>query len=359
MTWLFRSRAPLPVLLYLAAQEGRLVTDEAGGCALFERPTSAPRPSSRFSAARVLDEYWDPLMFGLPAVAAMATAIPTAYLAGRTAGLTVVVGVLLYVVGLMIAVVVRQVISLTSGRRRLVESAIGRLRQHQWAVTLLHAPAGADAAAALIGRGRRQVSSDRLAIIVLTGGITGVPPGARGAGGLHVKPLSPRHPVLIAFRGTDPPLQLPVGKGKFRGRDLAVVLGGSAMFVLLLAGAVARDEARVCGSDCAGLPARYGDALYWLLSRMIGGDPDGLGATSAGNRLIGLLMTIYGVFVLVAIIGRVVQQRMDEDVRSGQDAAEAFEEERHSRTPPPAIRQRGRIRRTTPRRSVAGRARSR
>jgi hypothetical protein len=264
----------------------------------------------------------------VPVVVALLAAVPIARFAGLLAGLAVVAAVVVYVVSVLAAVVVRQVVALTSGRRRLVETAVGRLRGHQWTITLLHAPAGADAAAALVERGRRHVSSDRSAVLVLSGGITGAAPARRGPGGLHIERLSPRHPALVAYRRTDPPLVLPLGPGRFRGRDLVVVLGGSVLFVLLLAVGVARDEARVCGDDCAGLPARYGDALYWLLSRMIGGDPDGLGATSAGNRAIGLLMTVYGVFVLVAIIGRVVQQRMDDDVRSGHDVAESFDEER-------------------------------
>lgn len=351
VAWTFRSRAPLPVLLYLAARDGRLV-EEASGCALLERPWSHRDGRGGARLARFLDSYWDPLMFGVPVFLVLAAAVPVGLLAGPTAGVGVVAAALTYVTLLMALVVVRQLLALTAGRRRLVDTAVGQLRRNQWTVTLLHA-AGTAAATDLLVRARAAIGPDTPPLLVLRGGISGAGPAARGSGGLQVVPVAPRHPVLVAYRRTDPPLQVPTGPGTFRGRDLAVVLGGTALFVLVLAAFVARDESRVCGAECDGLPARYGDALYWLLSRLIGGDPDGLGATSAGNRTIGLLVTVYGVFVLVAIIGRVVQQRVDEDLRSGQDVAAAFERQRAGGTPPRRSRPRHAATPRTGRRRVA------
>ncbi|WP_146146228.1 hypothetical protein [Geodermatophilus tzadiensis] len=71
--------------------------------------------------------------------------------------------------------------------------------------------------------------------------------------------------------------------------------------------------------------------MYWLISRLIGGDPEGLGVASPGSRVLGLLMTVLGVYVLVAIISRVLRQRMDEDARSGSEVVEAFEADRLGR----------------------------
>ncbi len=363
MAWIFRSRAPLPVLLHLAAHEGRLL-DEPDGCVLLEAPSEgSPRhgvPLRRGAAiARFLDTFWDPLVFGVPLLVAMLAAVPVARLAGPTAGLAVVVGALVYVVAVLAVVVVRQVVVLTAGRRRLVGTAVGQLRRFQWTVVLLHVPsrAGAATAAALVDRARRHVSADRSPLLILTGGITGAVPAPHGPGGLHAEPLSPHHPVLVARRRTDLPLRAPAAEGRFGGRDLAVVLGGTAGLVLLLADGVATEEARICQNTCEGQPARYGDALYWLVSRMLGGDPDGLGATSAGNRFVGLMLTVYGVFVLVAIIGRVVQQRVDEDLRSGGEVAAAFEQAFERTRPPRAGRPRPARTRRAARWPVAGRVR--
>jgi hypothetical protein len=53
------------------------------------------------------------------------------------AGLGVVTAALTYLMALMTFVVVRQLRSLAVGRRRMVETAVGQLRWHQWTITLL------------------------------------------------------------------------------------------------------------------------------------------------------------------------------------------------------------------------------
>lgn len=169
---------------------------------------------------------------------------------------------------------------------------------------------------------------------------------------MRIDPLSTHHPVLVAYRSTDMPWSLPDGPGRLHGGDLAVVLGGTAVVVALLAAFVARVESELCQSNCNEVPATYGNALYWILSRMTGGDPEGVGASDPWSRAVGLLLTIYGLFVLVSIVGRVVAQRMAEDARSGSEVVAAFVSE-HAPLPAPT-----RPRRPVPRRHtrrVAGR----
>ena len=75
----------------------------------------------------------------------------------------------------------------------------------------------------------------------------------------------------------DPPPHAPTGPGRFRGRDLAVVLGGSAAVLTIVAWFVADLERTVCPAPCDGVPTSFDDALYWLASRLLGGTRTGSG----------------------------------------------------------------------------------
>ena len=99
IAWTFRSRAPLPVLLYLAARDDRLLQDSAGGCALLELPRhSVGATTGRARAPRLLDELWDVWLFGLPPTVLLIGSLPVALLAGPTAALALVAAALTYVV---------------------------------------------------------------------------------------------------------------------------------------------------------------------------------------------------------------------------------------------------------------------
>ncbi|MGH3613593.1 MAG: prolyl aminopeptidase [Pseudonocardia sp.] len=335
---LWRSRAPLTVLLFLTAQDGHLLCSPAGECAVLEPPTGRlPEHGPSRAGVRWLrriDRYWDVLAFAVTPTALLVTSLPVLWFREyAVVALVLAVAVLLYVVVTFGLAVVLLTYRLISGRERLGSTAVGQLRAYHWTIALLHVPAqrgdGATAAA-LVDRARHSVSRERSPVLILTGGVTDVPPDRDGPGGLRIERLSPRHPILVGYEPDDLPLQVPAGPGRFRGRDVGLFFGATALIVAMLALIVANDERRVCSpaDDCENRPTTYGDALYWLLSRLLGGDPDGLGVTSAGNRAIGVLITIYGVFVLVGIVGRVVQQRIDEDSRTGAEVATEFEKRR-------------------------------
>jgi len=335
---LWRSRAPLTVLLFLAAQNGHLLCGSASDCAVLEPPTGRPfehgpaRVSVRW--LRRIDRYWDVLAFAVTPTVLLVASLPVLWFREYAlVALLLAVAALLYVVVTFGLAVILQTYRLLSGRERLRSTAVGQLRAHHWTVALLHVPAqrgdGA-AAAALVDRARRSISQGASPVLIVTSGVTDVAPDRDGPDGLRIEPLPSRHKALVGYRPEDRPLQVPATPGVFRGRDLGLFLGGTAVIVAILARFVADDEQRVCSptDDCDSRPTTYGDALYWLLSRLLGGDPDGLGVTSAGNRAIGILITIYGVFILVGIVGRVVQQRIDEDSRTGAEVATEFEERR-------------------------------
>lgn len=139
--------------------------------------------------------------------------------------------------------------------------------------------------------------------------------------------------MLVAHRPADPPPRTPTTPGRLLGRDTAFVLASSAVVLALVARGVAEEERRLCGADCAGRPTTYGDALYWMAGRLLGGDPDGLQVASVFGRLTAVLVTVYGLSVLVAILGSVVRQRVDDDLRSAADVVAAYKAQRTTRPP--------------------------
>ena len=213
-----------------------------------------------------------------------------------------------------------------------MDVAIGQLRTQHWTVTMLHSSHGGAAARMLVGRVLDSTPTAGDRVLILRHGLTEVSPQGVSAD-LRVEELSPHHPVLVAYRQSAPPWVLSSEQETLPGSAVVLLLGVTTMVVLILAGLVAEDESRLCAPNCDGVPAAYGDALYWLLSRMIGGDPDGLGAAGPRSRILGFLMTIFGVYVLVTVIGRVLQQRMEEDARSGSEVVAAFEELRSPPSP--------------------------
>jgi len=77
-------------------------------------------------------------------------------------------------------------------------------------------------------------------------------------------------------------------------------------------------------SACAGRPADYGEALYWIVSRLFGGDPEGIGVSTLYGRLIGILVTVYGVLILVRIANDVFSQLIEENLQNGSRLVEEF-----------------------------------
>ncbi len=176
------------------------------------------------------------------------------------------------------------------------------------------------------GTGRRVAAKTGGTTLVLTDGITADAPDRSGPGGLRVEQLPGAHPVLVAQRPVDPPPRAPSGPGRFRARDVAVILGGSAAVLAIVAAFVPVEERPACGADCDEAITSYGDALYGMANRLLGGDPNDLGVDSIFGRLVAVLVTVYGLYVLVAIVGVVVRQRIDDDLRSAADVVAADEE---------------------------------
>ncbi len=246
--------------------------------------------------------------------------VPSTALA--TIGLVAGLSALLWAAALLLAAVPYLLYQLVS--RRPIDMAVGQLETLNPTLTLLHAKTVGRAAALVASA----TAAGRGTLLILTAGITGPAPPHRGPSRLRVEPLSDEHPVLVVRRPQDSAPRVPDKPGRLLGRDAAVVLGLSTAVLAVVAWWVAERERAVCGTDCDGRPTSYGDALYWMASRLLGGDPDGLGVGSVFGRLVGLLVTIYGLYVLVYIVRTVLRQRFDEDLHSAATVVAAYEERR-------------------------------
>jgi proline iminopeptidase len=269
---------------------------------------------------------WDILVFLLPPLILLLLAVVLASSAPATelrviAVLTLVVLAMAWITAALGTMLVYQSYRLV--RRQATETAVSQLRELNPTLTLLHAPA-AQLATALVTRALHEGEP----LLLLSEGITAKRPDEVGPDGLRVEPLTGGYPVLIARRPQDPPPHVTTQPGRFRGRDVFVILGSSAGVLALVATFVPAQEEAVCGDDCAGFLTTYGDTIYWMANRLLGGDPNGLGVSSVFGRLVGVLITVYGIYVLVAIVSAVVQQRMDDDLRSAADAVTKHEKAR-------------------------------
>ena len=333
LSWLWRSRAPLWLQLIIADRDGRLLRD-GDAVALREHALESERLIGP-TLLHGLDRLWDLVCFLVPPSALLMLAAVLAVVvdrgsAGATVGLLLVLSALGWVALILILGVVR--LSFLLLWRRPVDLAVGQLRTLNPTVTLLHADSPR-VATALLERAFLTAGP----LLVLTNGITAARPESGERSGLRVELLSNDHPVLVARRAYDPPPRTPSAPGRFRSGDAAVILGGTALALAFVAEPVASAERATCGTDCDDVPSTYGDALYWIVNRLFGGDPEGLGVGSVFGRLVGVLVTVYGLYVLVALVGAIVRQRMSDDIRSAADVVNAYEAVRelpHDYPPP-------------------------
>jgi hypothetical protein len=329
-----RSHAPLRWLLRLAAREGRLIWRSSNSFAVLEAPieeSSPPIPGVRM--LRFLDRYWDVGAFFLTPVAFLAVATVIALLSPSfvSVALLLIMAALIVLAAGLIVLSLLQAYRLVSGRRRMDETAVGQIRAMHWTMVLCHVTKREDITHLLEAARRCGLTSpgdETHPLLYLEEGITCPQARIQARSDPMAQRLSYLPPVFVVASPSES-LKIPNQPARFLGRDLAVVLGGSALVIALLARIVPiAEKSRCLAEDCSGRPTTYGDAIYWVFSRVLGGDPEGLGVANPGNRVIGLLLTFYGLFVLIGIIERVIQQRIDEDLASGRSLAEAFNSRR-------------------------------
>ena len=326
---ILRSHAPLPLLLRLAAQQGRLVWLSSASFALLQPPLAFRGGGTRL--LRFLDDGWEVLVFGAVAFGLLGAASASAVLlpSAPVVALVLITAALLFVLVNLIPTVVLQAYQLLSGRRRLRETAVGQLRSSNWTVVLCHVE-HVDQLSGLLSQARTRLvelaGGSSRALLCLERGLTNRAAREHASSLDMVQPLTDKPPVVVYASLTDPPLAAPTDGGRFQGRDLTVVLGGSAAVLVVLATIIPVAELEACrpAADCSDQPLQFADALYWVGSRLLGGDPEGLGVHSAWCRAIGLLVSVFGIFVVVGLVERVIQQQIDESVASGPALARDF-----------------------------------
>ncbi len=353
---LFRSRAPLAFQLRLAAQQGRLLWWSPRAFALLDPPGNHPAQGGSYWLRR-LDRWWDLLLFAVPPVVLLGVAAALALPPGAPrwrliAALVCALVVSGYVAVLMTAVAVRGFLSLyrtlVLGRsKEVTDAGIGQVLASHWSMPLCQLP---DVDTDIVTGMVLDAVQRRVADLVAASGDS--------ANGL-IDVFCPEHAVTsllgraalrrdqrVGLFTQDPPvlvirmaptirLSLPPAPPKVAGRLLRGIpwlVGGMAVVIAVLARLIVDWERQDCAqrppprraAECADQPLTYSDALYWLLNRLSGGDPEGLGAKTAYARTLGLLVTLMSVIVVGWVITSILQQAVARTQQFGQEVTDAY-----------------------------------
>jgi len=330
-----RARAPLSLLLYIAARDGLVIEQDNGGYAVLQRPAGDPPIRSGGYVLRLLrwlDRHWGFVWFSGPPALGMLIALLAALAAAtRIFGLLVLTTSVLWLCVFMIGMVTVQ---LWWVARLGAPSARGRGRGAEslpfthWSVRLVHQPEAdrieelmgllterlvnlvrADLQASAGDRARLDHAEVTATLVVLTRGISTA--GARTAIAESLRAVEdhrtePDVIVLASPARLDRAPREPVmAAGKFvllYAAALAIVVVVDAMFV------ASAERAACAPAACAGRPATYRTALTYLLYRLLpffgasGPEP----GTTRGVVLGWLVSVAAVMFVVVVVVaGRV------------------------------------------------------
>lgn len=344
---LARDRAPLPLLLWIAARDGLVVEQDNGGFAVLQRPAQN-RPGNpggyRLRLLRRLDRQWSFQVFGGPPALGMLAAVCTALAGAPLPGIVLLAASVLWVAVLMTSMLALQ---LRWVARMGAPSAAGRGRASEslpflhWSVGLLHQPEPdrveelirllterltrliqADLQASAGDRARVGVPEVTETIVILTRGISTEPARAAVAESLRAIPDFPAERDVIILTSPARPgtgaARRPVAGGGF----LVLYTAALAIVVAVCALFVASTERAACEpASCAGRPATYSSALRYLLQRLLFSDPAGLSPATTRVTVLGWLISVAaGMLVVVAIVaGR-------QEIARNRQANSAFDE---------------------------------
>lgn len=145
---------------------------------------------------------------------------------------------------------------------------------------------------------------------------------ARGALRRHARarPLEAAPHVVLLSGDGDWTLREPESTPARAVRGIPLMVGALMIVLAVSARLVADWERAACArADCAQRPATYGDALYWLLNRPSGGDPEGLGAATFQARSIGLVVALASVVLLGWVVATLLLQAVSRAQTTGSD----------------------------------------
>jgi len=315
---LVRARAPLSIVLWVAAAEGRLVRLGPDSFALLERPMSAAGPRAGgglgVRVLRRLDRNWDRLIFIVPPACAVGLGLvaPSFALWLALAGVA-------YVFVFMVALVVNQPVGLRRafGRGQSPdEIAAESLPGWNWSMPLCHHMAtgghrrllqvAGDRMVDLVKRQVRQQAEAegaeaelvrvREVLVCLTRGAT-TDAMRRTIADVLVQPYG--RDGRVAFRLPRDPVggyRAPAPDG---GGFFVVWLCAIGFVVAVLAQMVSTWERQACAAaGCSGRPTTYLAALHWLAGRLFWHDAPGLVPATIQSTVIGWLLSVVGLMTI-------------------------------------------------------------
>ncbi|MEU5907875.1 5'-methylthioadenosine/S-adenosylhomocysteine nucleosidase [Micromonospora sp. NPDC047467] len=341
----YRSKAPLSMLLYVAGHERLLVWRAPDSLALLQPPAdrAVGHLAGRVRLARGLVQHWDAVLLTMPPVVCLLGAVVVALIAdlfGHTfvlvAGLALALVAVGYVALLMTAMVLyaaRSVLGAVGNPSPRASAVAARnLPGTRWSVTLCHhvdqgasgqllSHVTARLSRLITGQAKqclRELGAQAPVINVTetlvcpTQGITNDWMRRRVAAWSSGRVDDGADPEAVfkrPLRQPDrPPLRL------FDTGTVALLyLVAVAVVVLGEAVLVAGWEQEECGpSDCAGRPASYGSAARWLAQRLLFNDPPSITPATAQSVAVGWLasvMSAVGVVVLAVALYRYTRRR--------------------------------------------------
>jgi hypothetical protein len=327
---MLRSRGPISAQLFLAAHDGELVWRGPDKLAWVARPDRPPSDLRPLRVLRFLNSYWAVAWIAVPASFFVAAVVAALLRASLTAVILLGIGYALIIAAYTVGAIAGL---LSIARLSASNTAIDQLERCNPMIRLLHAP-NRNTVFDLLAAARQTTGTTRPILVHRHGITAGFEPTGRRRS-IRVESLAASVPLFVVRGPGNGVPRVPMEPGRLRWSDVGVLLAATVVLIAVASSVVAEIEGQRCtaAGSCDGIPASYGDALYWLVSRLLGGDPDGLGAIDGFDRGIGVFFTVWGVYVLATIIGRVATQYIDAHSRSAESLVEDFAARTRPRPP--------------------------
>lgn len=331
---LARDRAPLPLLLWIAARDGLVAELDDGAYAVLQRPADKPARGGGYTlrALRYLDRQWPLVVFAVPPFIGLLTAAIAALLGGRGLPVALAIASLLWVCVFLTSMLIMQVgyvFRLGTPPAAGGGSDSDSLAFTHWSVRLVHQPVPdridellqllSERLAALMWADLRASAGDRARVeppavtetlVILTRGITTEPARAAIAASLRAVPGFPADRNVVLLAPPALPEQVP-RRPLAGGGFLVLYTAGLAIVVTVCAMFVASTERAACApGSCADRPSTYATALRYLAQRLLFSDPSGLTPATARVVVLGWLVSLASVMFVIVAVAAVRQEIM-------------------------------------------------
>jgi nucleoside phosphorylase len=344
-----RSRAPLAMLLFVAAQDG-LVAEHDRGFAVLRRPAASTPVRSGghwLRLLRWLDRRWDLAVFAAPPSACLLVAASTTQFAvTRAVAMLAALAALVWVavfLSTMLVFQLRWVWWMGGPSAPARERAAEYLPGQHWSVPLVHQPdpAGVDhllqilterlvrliradlqaSAGDKVRLGRLDVTET---LVVLASGISTDRARIAMTESQRVIRDYPTTGDVIVLASPGRLERVSISGPRRGGSFLLLYATALAVVVAVTASLVANMEAGAClSAGCSRHPATYASALRWLLQRMLFTDSSGLAPGTMRAALLGWLVSAAsGMLIVVVLVA--ARQEIASSMRSRADHDEAI-----------------------------------